>query len=58
MAHGDFVESVTAEESDETLTLMSEVLNEVFQSPAVVERVRGRRAKRSGDTNEGAPPAP
>jgi len=43
MAHGDFVEPVGQEEIDETLELMSEVLNEVFQSPARVERVRSAR---------------
>ena len=46
MAHGDFIEPVTAEEADETLTLMSEVLAEVFQSPARVERRRRARLAR------------
>lgn len=38
MAHGDFVQPVTAEEAEEVLELMAEVLHEVFQSPARVER--------------------
>lgn len=43
MAHGDFVQPVTEEEADEVLQLMSEVLNEVFQSPARVQRRREAR---------------
>jgi hypothetical protein len=35
MAHGDFVDPVTQEEAEEVLTLMDEVLAEIFQSPAV-----------------------
>lgn len=46
MAHGDFVDPVTEEEASEALALMAEVLNEVYQSPARVARVRtGRLAK-------------
>lgn len=43
MAHGDFVDSVTEEEAAEAVELMAEVLNEVFQSPARVARVRAAR---------------
>ena len=50
-AHGDFVEPVSAEEADEVLELMAEVLNEVFQSPA---RVAARKAARLA---KGQPPA-
>lgn len=51
MAHGDFVDPVTDEEADETLTLMAEVLEEVFQAPARLERVRqARLAKQQGST--------
>jgi hypothetical protein len=42
-AHGDFVEPVTEEAADEVLQLMSEVLDEVFQSPARVQRRRQAR---------------
>ena len=45
MAHGDFEDEVTAEESAEVLGLMAEVLDEVFQTP---ERVARRRANREG----------
>lgn len=48
MAHGDFVEPASSEEAAEAIELMSEVLNEVFQSVAKVERVRqARLAKRA-----------
>lgn len=43
MAHGDFSEPVTREESALLLTLMDEVLAEVFQSPARVLRARTAR---------------
>ena len=43
VAHGDVVESLTPEEADEVLELMSEVLAEVFQGPA---RLAARKAKR------------
>jgi len=44
MAHGDFVDPVSAEEARESLVLMEEVLKEVYQSPARVARVRAARA--------------
>ncbi|WP_435746474.1 DUF4145 domain-containing protein [Nocardioides sp. SYSU DS0663] len=48
VAHGDFVEPIEAEEAEEALALMSEVLQEVFQSPARVQKARNRReAKKS-----------
>lgn len=43
MAHGDFVDAVLPEESAVVLQLMDEVLDEVFQSPARVKRVREAR---------------
>lgn len=46
MAHGDFADAVTAEEAAEALALMDEVLHDVFQSPARVERVRQARLAR------------
>ena len=48
MAHGDFVDPVTEEEAAEVVELMSEVLNEVYQSPAKLARVReAREAKKA-----------
>ena len=47
MAHGDFADATTAEAATEIVALMSEVLNEVYQSPARLNRVReAREAKR------------
>lgn len=43
LAHGDFVLPVDAVEADEILTLMDEVLDEVYQSPA---RVKNRKDAR------------
>lgn len=49
MAHGDFAGPVDEEEAAEVIELMSEVLNEVYQSPARLGRVRqARMAKRNG----------
>jgi hypothetical protein len=50
MAHGDFIDPVTDEEAEETLTLMAEVLEEVFQAPARLERVRQARLAKKGQT--------
>lgn len=46
MAHGDFVDPVTVDEATEAVELMAEVLNEVFQSPARVARVKAAREKK------------
>ena len=51
MAHGDFIEPVTEEETAETLELMSEILNEVYQSPAkIARRAAARAAKKSAES--------
>ncbi|MBM7079135.1 DUF4145 domain-containing protein [Micromonospora humida] len=47
MAHGDFVDPVSPEDADLVLALMTEVLAEVFQSPAKVARARAARAAKS-----------
>lgn len=48
MAHGDFVQPTEREEADEVLSLMAEILHEVFQAPAKIEaRKLARLAKRS-----------
>lgn len=46
MAHGDFVRDVSSEDAELVLTLMSEVLDDVYQSPARVKRAQDARAKR------------
>lgn len=45
-AHGDLGEPVEAEDAEEVLTLMGEVLNEVWQAPARAQRLRERRKAR------------
>ncbi|WP_081618271.1 DUF4145 domain-containing protein [Mycobacterium sp. 155] len=40
MAHGDFVDPITAEESELVIQLMGEILNDVYQSPAVIAQAQ------------------
>ncbi|MCP3427258.1 DUF4145 domain-containing protein [Rothia sp. AR01] len=47
MAHGDIDEIPERVDAEEVLALMSEVLSEVFQGPARLQRLRDRR--KSGD---------
>lgn len=51
MAHGDFAEPTTMEEATEVLELMSEVLNEVYQSPAKLAKVRDARLAKKAESN-------
>ena len=56
VAHGDFVRDVSPEDADLVLTLMSEVLDDVYQSPARVKRAQDARLRRqqgiqASDTN-------
>lgn len=46
VAHGDFVSPVSEEEAGAILDLMTELLDEVYESPARIERVRARRERR------------
>jgi hypothetical protein len=48
MAHGDFTDPVTAEEAGEVLLLMAELLHDVFQQDARVERMRAAREAKNG----------
>lgn len=54
VAHGDFVNALTKEESSEVLGLMSELLRELFQSPAQVQRRREARLAKEEAAKEGA----
>lgn len=56
MAHGDFVEPVTKEEAEEVLQLMVEVLDEVYQSPARLEKRKGARVAKKADSAYHASP--
>ena len=50
MAHGDFTEPITRDEAAVIIDLMSEVLQEVYQGPARIARVRqAREAKKTTD---------
>lgn len=46
MAHGDFVHTVSLEDTDLVLALMDEVLDEVYQSPARVAKAKAAREAR------------
>lgn len=46
MAHGDFVQAVSAEDTNLVLTLMAEVLDDVYQSPARVAKAQAAREAR------------
>ncbi len=46
MAHGDFISSITDEERELALILMSEIIEEVYQSPARIARARAARTVR------------
>jgi Domain of unknown function (DUF4145) len=52
MAHGDFISPVTSEEAELVLILMSEILEEVFQSPARVAKAQAARAARAAQAND------
>lgn len=43
MAHGDFVEDVDGDDANAVLEVMAEILNEVYQGPARVSRMREKR---------------
>jgi hypothetical protein len=45
MAHGDFVDPVDADDADAVLEVMAEILNEVYQGPARVNRMRDKRQR-------------
>lgn len=53
MAHGDFVQPVTEEESALVITLMEEILDEVFQSRAKVTRAQAAVAARKQQAQVG-----
>lgn len=44
MAHGDIADLPSPDDVDEVLSLMDEVLNEVFQGPARTARIKAKRA--------------
>jgi hypothetical protein len=51
MAHGDFVQPISGEESRQVIHIMGEILNEVFQQPAMVQQVTAAaQARRENGT--------
>jgi hypothetical protein len=48
MAHGDFTQSVEREEAEETVSLMTLLLDEVYQQDATIARLRAARLTKSG----------
>jgi len=56
MAHGDIDIDLDANDSEEILALMAEVLSEVFQGPARLERIRAKRTGApAAEASEAAP---
>jgi len=53
IAHGDFIDPVTKEETAEVLELMAEILNEVYQAPAKIAK---RQAARTAKVQSGGGP--
>lgn len=49
MAHGDFLTPTTKEEAAEIIALMDEILREVYQAPAELDRVKKAREKKKTD---------
>jgi hypothetical protein len=49
MAHGDFVQPTTKEEAEEVIELMAEILDEVYQSPARLEKRRSARLSKKDE---------
>lgn len=54
MAHGDFASAVSKEEAAEIIELMAEVLNEVYQSPAKLRRVKSAREAKKAEQKDDA----
>lgn len=46
MAHGDICDPVDADDAEEVLEIMSEILSELFQSPARVQAIQAKVAAR------------
>lgn len=50
MAHGDFADPVSEEEAAEIVDLMAQILHDVYQSPAIVDRRRQARQAAQAST--------
>jgi hypothetical protein len=47
MAHGDFVNPIDADDAEAVLDVMDEILDEVYQGPARVQRMKTKRAAKA-----------
>ncbi len=56
MAHGDYVEPVSQPDAELVVTLMDEVLQEIYQAPARVARRRAARFARGSRAHDADPP--
>ncbi|BCW67004.1 hypothetical protein NicSoilB4_17670 [Arthrobacter sp. NicSoilB4] len=57
MAHGDFVNDVDADDADEVLDVMTEILSEVYQGPARVNRMKTKREGQGQTSNRSQIPS-
>lgn len=55
MAHGDFVEAVDSDDAEAVLALLGEVLEEVYQSPAITARLKAKREAKRAKRAEASP---
>jgi len=53
MAHGDFVTPISDEDTELVIKLMGEILNEVYQSPAEIQRVQAAAQARKQQAGAG-----
>jgi uncharacterized protein DUF4145 len=51
MAHGDFVNEVDSDDADAVLDVMAEILSEVYQGPARVNRMKAKRQGQAQSDN-------
>lgn len=57
MAHGDFTDPLSREDAEEIVTLMAEILDEVYQSPARLKHVKAAREAKRNAKQGGQPGA-
>ncbi|MBW0270447.1 hypothetical protein ATM97_05185 [Nocardia sp. MH4] len=53
MAHGDFATTIEKDEADDVLNFMSEILEEIYQGPARVDRQRAARLAKKAPVQAG-----
>lgn len=53
MAHGDFIDPVDEDDAEAVLDVMREILNEVYQGPARVNRMKAKRESKATAVAQG-----